>query len=589
MSSLTKQRSVRFRRKPDLFTILAILLIGVIAVLVVLPMLQMVVRAFFPNGGFSLNVVSQVLELAGVWDTLRNTLVLVAVSGALALTIGSVFAWLNERTNARMSWVSDVLPMVPLLIPSVAISIGWVFLLSPKAGVINAGIRGLFGLDGEGPLDIFTWPGLIFLYTIELVPVAYLTVSAALRHLDSSLDEASRVSGRGPLATLFHVTLPGVKSALAGALLLVVVMGMAMFSVPSIIGSTARIDILSVRIVRLLTVEYPPRTDEAIVLSFVMLAVVGSTWLYQRRVQAAGRFAMIGGRGARVSESIELGVWRLPARILMWAYILIATVLPLAGLILVSSQPFWTSTINFDKLTFDAFENVFAAGSQTRDAIFNSVSLGILGATIGISIATVITVYLHRHSGPIAKVVDGITKLPGTLSHIVVAVGLLIFLSKAPYFLYGTLAILIIGYVIINLPTATISAASAANQVGRDLEEASIVSGATPGRTLRKISFPLMMPGLVAGWAILFVMIAGDLTASALLSAPRTPVAGAMILQLWENGTYPLIAAFALVMTLVSSVVVVTTLLLSRRAGIGRSKSPQTQPRNTLLSFGRRS
>jgi iron(III) transport system permease protein len=114
------------------------------------------------------------------------------------------------------------------------------------------------------------------------------------------------------------------------------------------------------------------------------------------------------------------------------------------------------------------------------------------------------------------------------------------------------------------LPQATRAASSAASQVGRELAEASQVCGASPVRTLVRVLLPLMLPGLVAGWVILFVLMVQEVTASALLASTRTPVVGFVILDLWENGTFPQLAALAVIMTVISSVIVLTALRLTR-------------------------
>jgi iron(III) transport system permease protein len=469
-----------------------------------------------------------------------------------------------------MGWASDVLPIVPLLVPALAISIGWVFLLSPRAGVVNTTIRSVLGLDAkEGPLDIFTWPGMIFVYTIELVPYVYLIVSAALRNIDPALEEASRTSGASPFATFRRITAPAIKPAIASSALLVLVIGFAIFSVPSIIGTTAEIDVLSVQIVRLLNGTFPPRTDEAVALSLVVLVIVVGAWTAQRRILRSGHFATIGGKGVRHTR-VELGLWKWVARLGMGLYVAAATLLPVIGLAFVSLQSFWTAVPHFDRFNLNAYRAVFGENDQTSQAIFNSTVLAAVGATAGILVALTVALFVQQRSGPLTRALDGITKLPGTFSHIVLAVGLLVVLAASPFNLAGTALLVLIGYVVIYLPQGAVTAGSAVTQVGAQLTEASRVCGAGEGRTLRKIQIPLMLPGLAGGWALLFVLMIGDVTASAILASPSSPVTGFVLLQLWQNGTYPLIAALALVVTIVSSVVVITVLRLTRgKAAIG--------------------
>jgi iron(III) transport system permease protein len=129
----------------------------------------------------------------------------------------------------------------------------------------------------------------------------------------------------------------------------------------------------------------------------------------------------------------------------------------------------------------------------------------------------------------------------------------------------GTLVLLFIVYIILHLPEASIAATAAVSQVGKDLLEASETSGASQSRTFRKILLPLIVPGFVSGWALLFVLTAGELTASSLLAGIRNPVVGFVLLDIWEQGTFGTLAALAFTFTLITSTVVFVATLISRR------------------------
>lgn len=209
---------------------------------------------------------------------------------------------------------------------------------------------------------------------------------------------------------------------------------------------------------------------------------------------------------------------------------------------------------------------MFAANSQTLNGLVNSLVLGVVTATVAILLAVLVW---YRVSGPGARrgggFIDGVTKLPGALSHMVIGVALLAVLGGPPLGLSGTLTLLIIAYIVLYLPQASVSAQSASQLVGGELSEASRVSGRGPGATVRKIVLPLARPGLISGWTFVFVLVAGDITASALLASPSNPVVGFVITTLFQNGTYPLLAALGAVISLVSSVVVLTALSFAGR------------------------
>lgn len=538
----------------------------------VYPLLRMLYVAFFKDGAFSMAAFQETFADPNLPSLLVDTAIVTGLSSVVAMIIATIFAWLNERTDASMGWVSRLLPLVPLMLPPIALSTGWFFLGHERAGLLNVGIRAITGALGieqwaeTGPIHIGTFGGLIFVYTLYLVPFAYLLVAAAFRNFDSSLEEASRVAGANAWRTFRNVSAPGIMPALAAAVFLVGVTALSNFSIPVIIGTVSRVDVISVRIVRLVRDAYPARIDEAVILSlFVVLAVTVLFWL-QRKVSARQRHVTIGGKGV-VASRIPLGGWKWVARGVMIAYLAAASVVPLLGLFFVSLQRFWSSHITRQSFTLDVLKALFTSDTITRKALQTSVTLGIVGATLGILIATMLMLYVRQRKGAFPKFVDAAAKAPSAVSHTVIGLAMVIALTGAPFYLAGTLAILLIAYLVIYMPQAAISTGSGLDQVGGELLEASAVSGASQGRTFFRVTLPLMRPALAAGWALLFVMMVGDLTASALLATNANPVVGFVIYDIFNSATYASLAAIACVVGTISFAVVCTVLAFSRGSG----------------------
>lgn len=540
------------------------LVVVVMAAMIAFPMLRMIARAFMVDGVPSFHGALSVLKEPWLPRVLLNTGIVIGASTAVALVVGSAMAWLNERTDANLGVIGLVLPVIPLLMPGVALSIGWAFLGAPRVGFVN-GILAQIPLLGSGGLNlginIYSWAGLVWVYSLHGVPYVYLVVSASLRNLDPSLEEASRISGAGLWRTLLRVSLPAIRPALLASALLVIISGFALFSIPTIIATTAEIDILAVRIVRLLRNDFPPRLDQAVVLGLIMLSVIALAWYAQRRVSAGGHFVTLGGRAGGASR-MSMGRWRLPAQGLMIAYLACASLIPLLSLTLVALQPYWTPSVEWSQLGIANFRAVLFEERMTAAAFRNSLLLSVSGATIAMGIAAVAAIYVAQTSGWLSRAVDAVMKAPATISSLVLSVGFLVTFSGAPFFLAGTLTLLLLAYIVIHIPPGSIAAGAAATQVGATLREASYVAGAGEGRTVRRIVLPLMLPGLAAGWAMVFVHMMGDLSASALLAGMKNPVIGFAILEIWEMGSFGLLAAFSTIMCLVITLVVLLMLWL---------------------------
>ena len=551
-----------WRSKPTPFRIFTVVVAVIAALLVFYPLVRVFTEVVGP--GADSGTLARTLALPGLGQTLLNTLIIVVVAGSLALFMGFVLAWLNERTDARIGWVTDILPVMPLLVPPIAAVVGWVFLLSEKTGIINVIIRNLFGLDAEsGPFNIFSWPMIIALYTIEMVPIVYLVISGALRNLDPDLEQASRTSGAGVFRTLRLVTIPAMKPALAAAGWLSVTAAVVIFSVPAVIGTPAGVSVLSTQIVGLLYAVYPAETAMAAMLGLFLLAVIGIAGFVRWLILRGGHFAKVGGKGVRHTR-VELGRWKWVARTGMLLFISVSTIIPAAGLAVISVQKFWSAKYSWDQLTLRAWESLFH-DPYTQEAIWNSVQLASVGAIICLVIALFVTLLNTRMPGRLSSFFGMTLKVPAGFSNIIIALGVLLGFAGPPFSLSGTIAILLIAYVVIQLPQGSVMMESAVSQVDSQLIEASHISGAGETRTTRLITMPLVLPSIAAAWIMIFVYMAGDLTASVLLAGVKTPTAGYLMYVKFTNGTYPEIAAFGLLISSVFTVIVIATLALTRR------------------------
>jgi iron(III) transport system permease protein len=222
--------------------------------------------------------------------------------------------------------------------------------------------------------------------------------------------------------------------------------------------------------------------------------------------------------------------------------------------------------------------NLWTGLSGSRPAVqslFNSLGLALLGATVAMLVAAVFALYLRTSSSRLSRTIDALIKLPSALSAIVIGLGFVLAFAGPPFQLGNTFAILLLCYLVLFLPQATISADAAAAQIDRQLSEASWVAGAGGWTTFIRVNLPLMVPGLIAGWGLLFVWMTGELNASIMLSGTRVPVVGYQILQVFQTGGYPTLASLALILTAINVVVLSAAHFFERRLGNGLARSPR--------------
>ncbi len=202
---------VRDLKRGGVFRIVVTLLMIAFAALVAYTLGKVLVALFVTDGEFNATPLREAFQQPGLVELLSNTLIIVVSSMVLAVSFGSLFAWIGERTDAALPRLNAIMPMLPFLLPPIAGAIGWTLLLSDRSGFLNVLARTALGWVGveieSGPVNIYSWWGMIFLYTIYQIPFAYLMIAAGLRNADPALEEQARVCGSSPLATLRKVTI----------------------------------------------------------------------------------------------------------------------------------------------------------------------------------------------------------------------------------------------------------------------------------------------------------------------------------------------------------------------------------------------
>ena len=234
------------------------------------------------------------------------------------------------------------------------------------------------------------------------------------------------------------------------------------------------------------------------------------------------------------------------------------------------SNGFWTPNIDWGGLDLDSFRQVLFEDEVTQRALSNSIELALVGATIGIIAAAVLALLLKRATNPAVKVLDGAVKLPAAISSIVIAVGFLLAFSGPPFNLNGTFLILLLAYLCSTCPRARSPPMPPRRRWAVSCRRRPRSPGPARGGPSGGINFPLMLPGLAAGWSLLFVRMAGDLTASAMLAGTANPVAGFRILEIYQGASYAALAALSIVLTMIMLVVILAVSLFIRRRGAFR-------------------
>ena len=539
----------------------------VIAYLALTPFIYLLYSTFFVNGVFTLSAFSRAYGASGLDLMILNSILFTLGASIVPLVLGTILAYITVRTNVPFRSLIVATSLMPLIVPSLLYTIAWIMVASPNVGVANQVATAVIG----APIfDIFSMSGMIWVEGTHSVPLVYLFMYVAFRAMDPSLEESALVSGASRWTMLRTVTLPLIRPAIAAAALLVVVKTLGSFEVPTLLGVPDGIFVFVSRIFYVMS-DFPYDTAAAGALSvgLIVMAVVGTCAL--SRLQGDGKqFATVTGKGFR-PNSLDLGRGRywVAAGVLM--YFLVTTALPLLVMAYNSLLPHYQkfSVESFADFSFNNYVELFSSDIFGR-SVGNSLLLAMGSATI-IMLLTAIAAWVVLRTRTRARgIVDQLTFLPMVIPGLVigVAVSFVYLRNPLPFPVYGTLLILLIAYVTNFMPYGMRYAVSSLQQISIELEESAQVSGASWWHTSTRVVFPLMFPGLMAGWIYLLVVIVRELGSSILLYSPGNEVIAVLIFRFYEEGELVTISALGVVLVLFLTAIVALVYKVGSRVGI---------------------
>ncbi len=540
--------------------------------LTVVPLAMLVFGSLRVEGadGLTLANYATAYSSSRTFRLLLNSLIFGAGTSVVAFTLGTSLAWIVERTNTPLRHWFYALSLVPIIVPGVLGTIAWIFLLSPKIGWINTALKAIFGLQ-NAPFDIYTMGGMVWVEGLHLSPLVFLTMAAAFKSMDPSLEESAMMSGASTASTLRRITLKLLMPAVASAVLIMFVRGLESFEVPALIGIPAKVPVFTSEIFLALH-DFPPDfgAGGALAMGLMAISVLG-VYVYHRLSGRSENFTTITGKAFR-PRVLDLGPWRYATMAFLVLYFLLIVGLPFFILLWSSLLPFYQSP-SLAGLSFLTLENYgfVAAYPRAQLALRNSFFLA-LGAATAVSLLTAVVAWITVKTKLRGRaLLDLLAFLPIGVPGLVLGVSMIWLYLTFPLPIYGTVWILIIAYTTKYLPYGIRTNSGAMMQIHRELEEAGAMSGASWWTTFRRVTLPLLRPGLVAGWIYIFVVSIRELSASVLLASSQSTVLSLLVFDLFDSGKQTAVSAVGVLMIVGLIVVVAIVNRISGQFGIRES------------------
>ena len=491
-----------------------------------------------------------------IGEATYNTIVFSITATLVSMGVGLPIAWLTERTTMRAKSAVYAIMTLGLLIPGIFTAMGWTFLAHVRIGFLNRWAVQFFSLS-EAPINIATPIGMGFVQGLSLAALAFILTAQMFRAMNPSLEEAAKIHGLGFFATLRRVTLPLAVPAILAAVIYIVVIGIATFDVPAIIGLGNRVYMISTYVFE----KANPGDEEfsqhgiTAALGVLMIAIaLLLTWWYSTVLRQGDKYQVVTGKGYRPTL-IDIGHWGKVAWGFIIVYIIASKVIPLLLIAYAAFVPYMAppsakmfSLMSVTNLTENLDWDLVFRGLRNTVILVFTVPFVVLLLSFSISWLIVRSRSKGRY------ILEFGAFLPHALPEVILAVAAILmalFVLQDFVPLYGTLTLVAIVYVITRISFATRAINSALLQIHKELEEAAHVSGLSEIRTSWRILVPLLRPTLMSVWIWTAILVYRELTVAVFLVGHDNITLPAVIWSYWNSGTTNLASGVTLIMTVV--------------------------------------
>jgi len=490
------------------------LLLLLLGAFILYPLLRVLGVAVSDGQGFTLRHVANFFARPLFREALSNSL----AAGFLAMLFGSFLgvplAYFSVRYQFRGKLLLQTLGVLPLVIPPFVGAVALQLILG-RSGMVNLLLLRWFGIsvpfmEGLG--------GVVLVQTLHYFPFIMLNTAVSLANIDPSLEEMAQNMGSHGWRLFTRITLPLMLPGYVAGSLLTFIRVIDDLGTPLMLNYTK---LLAPQAYLRITTIGIDDVDGYVVCVILVVLSLGSLWA-ARRYLALSEYATVqrGTTGAEIAKPIR-GI-KLALVLGLSACMLGVALLPHLGILALSFSKVWSFSLLPTVYTLGNYEEILF---RTPHFVKNTLLYATLAAGADVVLGALIAWLLLRSRILGRNVLDAIATMPLAIPGVVLAVGYLrVFHGwDVPGLggpLTGSWLILVIAYAMRRLPYTVRACYAALQQIHVSLEEAAQNLGADHLRTFRKVTFPLMLGGLVAGGLISFMTSAVEL-ASTIMLVPR--------------------------------------------------------------------
>ncbi len=522
--------------KFDFWTLVTIFGYLIVIVLLIYPLFNIFKASFISNetGNLSLSNYREFFSKIYYYRAISNSLI-VALGGTLgALLLGVPLAYFTSRFKIRGKTLLATFAVLSLLSPPFIGAYSWIIMMGN-----NGFLRQFFLSFGISFPTIFGPGGIILVYTLQYYPFVFLLTSGALTAVDRSLEEAAENLGANSVTRFFRVTLPLVLPSVSAGGLMAFMMSLANFGTPMIIGRNFHV--LPTMAYNLFTSEVGENPGLASTVSILLILVSTLVIFFQRYASSRRKYSSNMLNKQEV-KSLH-GLANIGAHLISYLIVAIST-LPLAVVVIYSFRK-TKGPVFHPGFGLQSYQKIF---HDVPKAITNSLVFSISAVILIVIVGTLLGFVMSRKKNLPAKLLDPLLMIPYIIPGTVLGIGFIVAFNGKPIYMAGTAMIIIMAYFIRRLPYSIRSSASILKQIDPALEEAGINLGSPPGRTFRKVTLPLMIPGIISGAIMSWVTAVNELSSSIVLYVGKTMTMPVRIYMSVLDGLFGTASALATIL-----------------------------------------
>ncbi|MFA6844514.1 MAG: iron ABC transporter permease [Sphaerochaetaceae bacterium] len=521
---------ILFTRDPATgFLVLA--LFGIVAIFIAYPLLEAIRLSFIKDGHFSLATWKECLSptyLVALWGSLK----LGILTATISTLVGYLFAFLVERTSMRKKKLMTIMATMPVISPPFSLSLS-IILLFGNNGLIS---KQLLHFNSS----IYGLKGLTLVEVIGMFPIAFMTISGVLRQIDSTVEDASLDLSATRWQTFRYVTLPLSGPGIVSAWLLVFTNSLADFANPLLLSGDYRV--LSTEAYMLVTGRSNLGAGSA--LSFLLLLPTLTAFLIQRNWVAKKSYVTVTGKPSTNLTELTNKKVKTALEVIAWIFLSFITALYLtivAGCFVKN----WGIDYSF------TLQNWPEAISRGWTSIRDTLTLAAIATPIAGILAMMAAMLIVRKKFPGKRFLEGLIMAPYAIPGTLIGISYILAFNKPPILLVGTGAIIVINYIIRELPVGVENGITSLHQIDPAIEESAADLGADTTTIFRTIVLPLVRPAFLSSMSYTFVRSMTAVSAIIFLISARWNHLTVLIFNFSENLRFGLASVLSTILIVI--------------------------------------